>query len=644
LAGQPELFVAGLDPAVRRWFTARVLKYVRDTAPAPADPKAAVTEKLGVAKTLATGCDTALAALSKPPLWEGQTRIAAVRDLGVKVAYGAMGVHPAALLRTDRADYLLFIVKRRCFAVILMRDEVNSNAEFGYPESPLKSKINDAAKALWYGLGEPLTSGSDRRFPYVLDASVTSDRAEAVTKLFTQYREGAKWNWFDCAGAATIVQMAALVEAAADGDALVEALRTVGPRYFTIDHPLGSADLAGLGDLGVRLGSTPRLVAAAPAGDNVEVSVLFPGAVEPGMAARLVAPDDEQVVSIVDIPKIGNTFTGKIIILHLDRPAPAGSRLVPMHLPKYHMITDPDRTGLFEQVIIPIEELQIGDHLYAQNHPLYRDAVSGSWGGEHSIVLDAPAGDRAALKLSGHAIREATLQAAIDGGLLGDTNRWLEVLRYVVHMQVDLTPANPVLVNLAQIVGHEAIEADLREQYGQPGTATVQVTCRIYNHAGFTWQREFLPDGTPNGRSQDVWLMTFDGTVGTATVNQHDYFLALPHLTADNVLVWERRYSRLAYSPSTNPGRRREEQFVVLYRDDMRGAGLTSLSLYHVSGRDKRQGRRLLEYGDVDVPLLGLPGDRVLVTRPRVMVDDDGSYRAWLRQKGALPPSSSPPP
>ena len=57
------------------------------------------------------------------------------------------------------------------------------------------------------------------------------------------------------------------------------------------------------------------------------------------------------------------------------------------------MILDTSAEGLYERVPVLVGDLQVGDHAYIFNHPLYKVFVpNGSWTGEHSLVYNC--GDR----------------------------------------------------------------------------------------------------------------------------------------------------------------------------------------------------------------------------------------------------------
>jgi hypothetical protein len=61
----------------------------------------------------------------------------------------------------------------------------------------------------------------------------------------------------------------------------------------------------------------------------------------------------------------------------------------PHEEPIVQFITDKSAEGLFSKSTIPPADLQVGDHVYIYNHPLYKVFnPNGSWRGEHALVYD----------------------------------------------------------------------------------------------------------------------------------------------------------------------------------------------------------------------------------------------------------------
>ncbi|GIF53168.1 hypothetical protein DFJ67_5995 [Asanoa ferruginea] len=633
LAARPELFARETDGALRHWFTRRSLAYLR-AGPAPADERADLLAALGLARTLAAEVGVALAAEPDPEL-----RRFTLSQLAVRAAYGALGVHPKALLREDRADYLLFIVKRRIFAVDRCRANVNDGSEFTYPEAGdlLRQHPNAPALPSWVGVTvAPL--GGVNRYPFVLTAAGLANPDQAVTTMFTAgaQPEGDE-NVFDCAGAAMTVHTDALVEAAVAPATLAAALAAEGPRYLAIDHPFGSAAVV---DNTLVQGATPITVAAAAAGDHVDVPVAFAWTTPPPPATMmLIGPTQEEQVVVESVGWANGQYTGTIRIAHLGADYPAGSRLVPPGRPAFHLITDPrPDTALFEQVFVPDDEIQIGDHVYLASHPIHRNILSvlapTPWGGEHAFVCDAPVTRRDTMLISGHGVSEQPLRHAVDTKLLVDSNALIDILRNVLRRQLT-TPAAPVWTGpFADLSLAADLGARLRDRYGEPDDAPIVGTCKVYEYPGVEFDRA---DSVERLMSKPFQTMTFEGTVGAAALDAHTFVLyrgvELGHSPTD----WSSPpYLPLERSETVNAGRPELERFGFYYRDDTRAFTEVFLPLFHTDA-DRRSGVRRLTYDDITQQLYGGPTGTAFVTRPRVVDDPTGSYVASLRQKGALP-------
>jgi len=76
------------------------------------------------------------------------------------------------------------------------------------------------------------------------------------------------------------------------------------------------------------------------------------------------------------LKKIGSKRVRNIGIYH---PFPFGTNT--------YFLDDKTSEALFERLIVPVKDLQIGDHVYIYNHGLYKKFHAGaSWQGEHSLV------------------------------------------------------------------------------------------------------------------------------------------------------------------------------------------------------------------------------------------------------------------
>lgn len=115
----------------------------------------------------------------------------------------------------------------------------------------------------------------------------------------------------------------------------------------------------------------------------------------------------------------------------------------------YHFITDsrPDH-GLFEQLTLKSVDLQVGDHIYVINHPLYKIYYpTGAWGGEHSFVTEIGSRDtsgnafRNDLRVEGHGIPNVTL-LHMSEEMLSRINRVLSILQTLTPIHLNNLKTN----------------------------------------------------------------------------------------------------------------------------------------------------------------------------------------------------------
>src|SRR5262249_2644478 len=114
----------------------------------------------------------------------------------------------------------------------------------------------------------------------------------------------------------------------------------------------------------------------------------------------------------------------------------------------HHFVTDsrPDH-ALFEQLTIKATELQVGDHAYVINHPLYKIYYpTGAWGGEHSFITEIGIRDsafgafRSSLKLAGHGLEDSLLGMGND--MLAWNNTVLSILQALTRIHLDYLKTN----------------------------------------------------------------------------------------------------------------------------------------------------------------------------------------------------------
>jgi len=114
----------------------------------------------------------------------------------------------------------------------------------------------------------------------------------------------------------------------------------------------------------------------------------------------------------------------------------------------YHVITD-SRTdhALFEQVTVKAADLQVGDHVYVINHPLYKVYYpTGAWGGEHSFISEIGSRDsatsafRTSLKVEGHGLNNTLLGMVTE--MLDWNNVVLSILGALTRIHLDYLKTN----------------------------------------------------------------------------------------------------------------------------------------------------------------------------------------------------------
>ncbi|HEY5741427.1 MAG TPA: hypothetical protein VIS99_02705 [Terrimicrobiaceae bacterium] len=355
----------------------------------------------------------------------------------VQIIYGLIAMHPQFLDAANEA-YFDFVLERRFRSIQRMNFHVNPNrvrGVFEYPNPPEKMQVNKdpipskSAQTFWKG-------EQDGSMPFILSDAGKLDPVLAVLNLFNKKPSHSERNLFACDPVVTALHMDALL-VAKNAEKLLKALVSVGDHYLKIDNPLGHFANHILGQRLVAVNS-----AQVNAGQNVDIEVGRVGPivafVEPKLLTEQALRDDNYIslptpnsfmivqggVREVFAINAVNPVTRMVRVARLTNSyKPAAKiyvtrRLLPFYstLP-FHFISDsrPDR-ALFEQVTVKSVDLQVGDHVYVINHPLYRIFwPGGAWGGEHAFVSEIDSRDSAApalrstLKLEGHGLRDTLL-------------------------------------------------------------------------------------------------------------------------------------------------------------------------------------------------------------------------------------------
>jgi len=115
--------------------------------------------------------------------------------------------------------------------------------------------------------------------------------------------------------------------------------------------------------------------------------------------------DCARVLSVVFMDTLFEAINKDTLFIHLESkpdfvvttPPPSSVVLRHPHLSichvnsdvNAHFIMDSTSEGLFSKLDVPATDLQVGDHVYIYNHPLYKVFnPNGSWRGEHALVYD----------------------------------------------------------------------------------------------------------------------------------------------------------------------------------------------------------------------------------------------------------------
>jgi hypothetical protein len=443
----------------RKWFVEKIIESLpwKTTAAADIEKQTKVIIDKSGAEVKAR-VDKGVSAASLKDKWARLDQKAS----RTQIIYGMIGMYPEFLLAPN-ADYFDFILERRFRSIQRMAFSVNPNDErniFDYPDSSKKEKMKvnkDAtgpppASPIWFGI-------KGGTIPFILTGRGKSDPDTAVETLF-KVNTGSDRNLFFCDPVATILHMDAL-RAAKDPNKLLNALISVGDHYLKIDHPDGhfgshsdgqvlvgvtSAQATAGSNADIKLGNIgqvlifiqKQLTAAALTTDSF---ISFQGPdftiVQEGVNETFKIDKVNPVSRVIRVGTLKNSFRpgAKVYVTR-------GNLTLISTLP-HHFISDsrPDH-ALFEQVTIKSADLQVGDHVYVLNHPIYKVFYpSGVWGGEHSFISEIDSRDstssvfRNAIKVGGHGLLNTTLLGMIDE-MLEWNNTVLAILQSLTQIHL----------------------------------------------------------------------------------------------------------------------------------------------------------------------------------------------------------------
>jgi len=116
------------------------------------------------------------------------------------------------------------------------------------------------------------------------------------------------------------------------------------------------------------------------------------------MACESNLLDCARVISILFMDSLLEASDKNTLFSYLESKPPTSAGIANNHpyiaichpndvIPDTQFITDTTAEGLFSKVGVTGADLQVGDHAYMYNHPLYKVFVpNGSWRGEHALV------------------------------------------------------------------------------------------------------------------------------------------------------------------------------------------------------------------------------------------------------------------
>jgi len=492
LAGNPRAFTAEYSADNRKWFAGKILDFLESQGNPDSDMERLANVLIAAAKKAVNdrvrkGFSTAGLA----NLWKLYDQLTS----RTQIIYGMAAMNPQ-FLDSANSDYFDFILNRRFRTIQRMAFFVNKNRErkiFGYPKATCSSgnmKVNDNSSTLW------VSAGADQ-LPFLLTGPGKKDLQVTDDTLFIKNDVECNRNLLACDPVAMVLHIDALFEAK-DAKKLLNALVAVGDHYVKIDNPLGhfANNMAGQRLAGV------TSTAMSSTGTNVEIALGRVGYIIPFAKNSVTADDlkkdayipvDGTVWFMIVLGRDHNGFhiTGvnpvskKITVDTLSTKYDAGAKVYvtrtnfPIYQTQpFHLTTD-SRPGnaLFEQLNLKSEDLQVGDHVYVINHPLYLMYYpTGAWGGEHSFISEIGSRDttgtvfRNDLKVEGHGLNDTLL------GMVNDMLKWINTVlsRFQAITKIHLnnlkangrkTTANVTFIDPASGASFEFLEYDIQYSY-----------------------------------------------------------------------------------------------------------------------------------------------------------------------------------
>ena len=339
----------------------------------------------------------------------------------VQIVYGALGIHPE-FYDVEFTFLLNLTIRRRLKVIERMYYFVNPSS-LGYFHYPSANGISLNPKAApYWDISTARLSAMGRKKP-----------REAIKKIFDKSPHGG--NMVYCTHAANLLHLDSLLTVEEPTLLHLDSLLTVEEptRVFEQFVAQGEAYI----DFDVAFQDVFAFTTAeASPGSNVLVEIEEP--LLPFHAGRqyiIVGKRNSEIATVTTVGSNGNAITfdrlgstyEKGTMIWRNKPFEALSDPRPLH-------------GWFEERLIDVEDLQVGDHVFLMNHPLYLHMVpQGTWSGEHSFVMrrwrkrdpktkprsdenDPLPWDKETISVQGHGMSIMRLEVATNVKMLGKLN------------------------------------------------------------------------------------------------------------------------------------------------------------------------------------------------------------------------------
>jgi hypothetical protein len=391
----------------RRWFSERTIRQVVELDPSLTSEdeiKYAALSKIGdaldIVKSKIVPRDKTLKDKEKARRrWKNRSLI--------QIVYGALASHPE-FYEDEFASFLDLTIRRRYRLIERMRYVVNPSS-LGYFRYPSANSItlNPDAAPYWNVNNGRLT------------ALGRANPRDAIEKVFVEPTQSA--NMVYCLQAANLLHFDSLLTVE-DPDSVLNQLVAMGEEYITFFAAFQE----------VLAITTNKVEPSTNITVNVENTSLYLVANRPYLIVGNREVEQAMITAI-------SSERDQVTFDQLTKSYEAGA-MIWFGLP-FTALSDPRLAyGWFEERLIDVDDLQVGDHVYLTNHPLYLHMVpDGAWSGEHSFVMrrwrmrnpktkpdsgevDPLPWDKETITVQGHGMRTVRLEVATNA-LLKELNK-----------------------------------------------------------------------------------------------------------------------------------------------------------------------------------------------------------------------------